>query len=175
MAPELCIDQGLTPDEAVEAILAGFDKAASGRPIEVGLLVTAMRHAARATEIAEVALRHRDQGVVPRGRVATGERVRAHRAAPALPEEGQGAFMPEPLREELAYVRVGEREVDDLAALPEHVEEGRVLETRERLRHAMVDAFSLKAFHDALLSRGAIPVPLAVALVHTDLPASTPS
>ncbi len=50
-----------------------------------------------------------------------------------------------------------------------------ILETRERLRHAMGDAFSLKAFHDALLSRGAIPVPLAVALVHTDLRASTPS
>lgn len=64
MAPELCIDKGLTPDDAVEAILAGFDKASAGRPIEVGLLVTAMRHAARSTEIAEVALRHRDQGVV---------------------------------------------------------------------------------------------------------------
>jgi adenosine deaminase len=64
MAPELCIEQGLTPDEAVEAMLAGFDKASAGRPIEVGLLVTAMRHAARSTEIAEVALRHRDQGVV---------------------------------------------------------------------------------------------------------------
>ena len=50
-----------------------------------------------------------------------------------------------------------------------------ILETRERLRQAMGDAFSLKAFHDALLSRGAIPVPLAVALVHTDLRASMPS
>ena len=64
MAPELCIDKGLTPDEAVEAILAGFERGAAGKPIEVGLLVTAMRHAARSTEIAEVALRHRDQGVV---------------------------------------------------------------------------------------------------------------
>ena len=64
MAPELCIEGGLTPDEAVEAMLAGFDKAKADRPIEVGLLVTAMRHAARSTEIAEVALRHRDQGVV---------------------------------------------------------------------------------------------------------------
>jgi adenosine deaminase len=64
MAPELCIDGGLSPDEAVEAMLAGFDRGASGRPIEVGLLVTAMRHAARSQEIAEVALRHLDQGVV---------------------------------------------------------------------------------------------------------------
>jgi len=64
MAPELCIDGGLSPDEAVEAMLAGFDRGKAGRPIEVGLLVTAMRQAARSTEIAEVALRHRDQGVV---------------------------------------------------------------------------------------------------------------
>ena len=64
MAPELCIEGGLTPDEAVEAMLAGFERASADRPIEVGLLVTAMRHAARSTEIAEVALRHRDQGVV---------------------------------------------------------------------------------------------------------------
>jgi adenosine deaminase len=64
MAPELCIERGLSPDDAVEAMLAGFDKATAGQPIEVGLLVTAMRHAARSTEIAEVALRHRDQGVV---------------------------------------------------------------------------------------------------------------
>jgi adenosine deaminase len=64
MAPELCIEQGLTPDQAVEAMLAGFERGKQGRRIEVGLLVTAMRHAARSTEIAEVALRHRDQGVV---------------------------------------------------------------------------------------------------------------
>jgi adenosine deaminase len=69
MAPELCIAEGLTPDEAVEAMLAGFERgcgeqAAAGRSIEVGLLVTAMRHAAHSSEIAEVALRHRDQGVV---------------------------------------------------------------------------------------------------------------
>jgi adenosine deaminase len=64
MAPELCIEQGLTPDQAVEAMLAGFDRGASGKPIEVGLIVTAMRHAARSQEIAEVALRHLDEGVV---------------------------------------------------------------------------------------------------------------
>jgi adenosine deaminase len=64
MAPELCIDKGLTPDEAVEAMLAGFNRATADRQIEVGLIVTAMRHAARSTEIAEVALRHLDEGVV---------------------------------------------------------------------------------------------------------------
>ena len=64
MAPELCIDRGLTPDQAVEAMLAGFKRGCEGRNIEIGLLVTAMRHAARSTEIAEVALRHLDEGVV---------------------------------------------------------------------------------------------------------------
>ena len=64
MAPELCIEKGLTPDQAVAAMLAGFDRGAAGKPIEVGLIVTAMRHAARSQEIAEVALRHLDEGVV---------------------------------------------------------------------------------------------------------------
>src|SRR3954454_23897821 len=69
MAPELCLERGLTPDDAVEAMLGGFDRAAAGRaaagrPIEVGLIITAMRHAANSTEIADLALRHRDAGVV---------------------------------------------------------------------------------------------------------------
>ena len=64
MAPELCIERGLTPDDAVEAILAGFRRATDRYDIEVGLIVTAMRHAARSQEIAEVALRHLDDGVV---------------------------------------------------------------------------------------------------------------
>jgi adenosine deaminase len=64
MAPELCIEGGLTPDEATTAMLAGFRRGAEGRTIDVGLIVTAMRHAARSAEIAEVALRHLDEGVV---------------------------------------------------------------------------------------------------------------
>jgi adenosine deaminase len=64
MAPELLTDGGLTLDEAVEAMLAGFRRGAEGRPITVGLIVTAMRQAARSVEIAEVAVRHRDEGVV---------------------------------------------------------------------------------------------------------------
>lgn len=64
MAPELCIAGGLSPDQAVEAMLAGFERGCTDHPIDVGLLVTAMRHAARSQEIAEVALRHLDEGVV---------------------------------------------------------------------------------------------------------------
>ncbi|MCB0976074.1 MAG: adenosine deaminase [Acidimicrobiales bacterium] len=64
MAPELCIDRGLTPDDAVEAMLAGFRRGTDRFGVDIGLLVTAMRHAARSQEIAEVALRHVDEGVV---------------------------------------------------------------------------------------------------------------
>ncbi len=68
-APELHLGAGLTLDEVVEAVLAGFvdgerAAAAAGRPITVRCLVTAMRHAARSRDIAELAIRFRDRGVV---------------------------------------------------------------------------------------------------------------
>jgi adenosine deaminase len=68
-APELHIDNGLSLDEVVDAVLAGFadgEKAAigEGRTITVRCLVTAMRHAARSLEIARLAIRYRDKGVV---------------------------------------------------------------------------------------------------------------
>ncbi len=68
-APELHIDRGLSFEEIVDSVLAGFADgekacAAAGRPIVVRLLVTAMRHAAVSREIAELAIRFRDRGVV---------------------------------------------------------------------------------------------------------------
>jgi adenosine deaminase len=68
-APEQHLDHDLTLDQVVEAALAGFaegsaEAAALGRPIRVGTLLTAMRHAARSQEIAELAVRYRDTGVV---------------------------------------------------------------------------------------------------------------
>ncbi|MGK2881612.1 MAG: adenosine deaminase [Mycobacterium sp.] len=68
-APELHIDRGLSLDDVVDAVLAGFadgEKAASaeGKTTTVRCLVTAMRHAARSREIAELAVRFRDRGVV---------------------------------------------------------------------------------------------------------------
>ena len=68
-APELHIDGGLVLDEVVDAVLAGFADgekaaAAAGQAISVRCLVTAMRHAARSREIAELAIRFRDRGVV---------------------------------------------------------------------------------------------------------------
>jgi adenosine deaminase len=64
MAPELLVEGGLTLDEATDAMLVGLRRGAEGRPITVGLLITAMRQAARSVEIAELAVRHRDEGVV---------------------------------------------------------------------------------------------------------------
>jgi adenosine deaminase len=64
MAPELLTDGGLTLDEATLAMLAGLRRGAEGRPITVGLILTAMRQADRSLEIAELAVRHRDQGVI---------------------------------------------------------------------------------------------------------------
>ncbi|MDH3294387.1 MAG: adenosine deaminase [Acidimicrobiia bacterium] len=63
-APELHVGQGLTLDEVVEAVLQGFRIGSANRPITIGTLCTAMRTAARSYEIAELALRHRDEGVV---------------------------------------------------------------------------------------------------------------
>jgi len=64
MAPELLTDGGLSLDEATTAMLDGLRRGAEGRPITVGLIITAMRQAARSVEIAELAIRHRDAGVV---------------------------------------------------------------------------------------------------------------
>ncbi|MEV6298125.1 adenosine deaminase [Actinoplanes sp. NPDC051861] len=68
-APEQHLERGLNLDQVVEAVQAGFhegcaEAAAEGRQIRIGTLLTAMRHAARSQEIAELAVRYRDSGVV---------------------------------------------------------------------------------------------------------------
>lgn len=68
-APEQHLEGGLTLEEVVEAVNEGFREGErrareSGHRIRVGALLTAMRHAARALEIAELANRYRDTGVV---------------------------------------------------------------------------------------------------------------
>ncbi len=67
-APELHTESGLTLEEVLESVLAGFHKAmarsaAAGRPIVLRALLSAMRTAARSREIAELAVRYRDVGV----------------------------------------------------------------------------------------------------------------
>jgi adenosine deaminase len=63
-APELHVSRDLSLDQVVEAVLEGFRRGSRGRGITVYALLTAMRTAARSLEIAELAVRHRDAGVV---------------------------------------------------------------------------------------------------------------
>ena len=68
-APEQHLTRGLSLDDAVEAVQSGLDAGVDeagngGHSIRVGQLITAMRHADRGLEVAELALRHRDNGVV---------------------------------------------------------------------------------------------------------------
>ena len=68
-APELSTEGGLTLDEVVTAILDGFREGEhrarqQGRRISMKFLVSAMRQAARSVEAAELAVGHRDEGVV---------------------------------------------------------------------------------------------------------------
>ena len=68
-APEQHLQSGLSLEQVVEAVNAGFregerEAEALGRPIRVTALLTAMRHAAKSREIAELAVAYRDDGVV---------------------------------------------------------------------------------------------------------------
>ncbi len=68
-APELSTQRGLDLDAVMAAWLRGFrvgaaSAAAAGRPITIRAIVTAMRQFARSVEIAELAVRYRDEGVV---------------------------------------------------------------------------------------------------------------
>ena len=68
-APEQHLHQGLSLDEAVEAVQAGLEEGmesvqAVDGIIVVGQLLSAMRQSDRADEIVELALRHRDRGVI---------------------------------------------------------------------------------------------------------------
>jgi adenosine deaminase len=68
-APELSTQGGLSLEAVMEAWLDGFargarDADAARRPIVIRAIVTAMRQYARSVEIAELAVRYRDNGVV---------------------------------------------------------------------------------------------------------------
>ena len=67
-APEQHLAEGLSLEDVVEAVNAGFrdgeaKASAAGHPIRVTALLTAMRHAAKSSEIAELVVRYRDDGV----------------------------------------------------------------------------------------------------------------
>jgi adenosine deaminase len=65
-APEQHVTAGLSLDQVVAAVRAGFEAgmAEAGGSIVVRQLLTAMRHQARSREIAELAVKWRDAGVV---------------------------------------------------------------------------------------------------------------
>ncbi|MBO0840536.1 MAG: adenosine deaminase, partial [Sciscionella sp.] len=68
-APELFTERGLSLERIVEAVQAGFDEGVArakkaGKRIRIGTLLCAMRQNARSLEIAELAVRYRDAGVV---------------------------------------------------------------------------------------------------------------
>ena len=64
-APEQHVETGLSLDQVVAAVQAGFDAGAAetGGRIVVRQLLTAMRHQARSREVAELAVAWRDRGV----------------------------------------------------------------------------------------------------------------
>ena len=68
-APELHTGLGLTLPQVIEAVLAGFEEgsrqaAALGHPIRMATLLTAMRTAGMADEVARLVVEYRDSGVV---------------------------------------------------------------------------------------------------------------
>ena len=68
-APEQHQRAGLTLDEAVDAVQAGVDSAVrllgdQGHVISVGQILSALRHGDRSLEIAQLAVRHRESGVL---------------------------------------------------------------------------------------------------------------
>ncbi|MGB1824401.1 MAG: adenosine deaminase [Ilumatobacteraceae bacterium] len=63
-APELNREAGLTLDEVVAAVVRGLEAGSAGTPLTVRTILCAMRTAAHSREIAELAVRWRDAGVV---------------------------------------------------------------------------------------------------------------
>jgi adenosine deaminase len=63
-APEQHVEAGLTLDEVVDAVLEGFQSGTAGTGCTVYGICSGMRTAARTLEIAELAVRWRDNGIV---------------------------------------------------------------------------------------------------------------
>jgi adenosine deaminase len=63
-APELHREAGLSLDEVMAAVLGGFRRGSEGTDLRINTITSAMRTAAHSLEIAELAVRWRDAGVV---------------------------------------------------------------------------------------------------------------
>jgi len=63
-APDLHTSQGMSLDEVIEVVLAGFADGSAGTALTIRALVTAMRTDDNSKAVAEAAVRFRDRGVV---------------------------------------------------------------------------------------------------------------
>ena len=63
-APELHTAQGLSLDDAIEAVLAGFAAGSDGTALTIRAICSAMRHLDNSLPVAQAAVRWRDEGVV---------------------------------------------------------------------------------------------------------------
>ncbi len=63
-APELHTEKGLSLDGVVEAVLAGFAAGSAGTDLTIRAICSAMRHQHNSLEVAQAAVRARDDGVV---------------------------------------------------------------------------------------------------------------
>jgi adenosine deaminase len=63
-APEQHTNAGLSIQEALDAVLAGFERGSAGTDLTIYAICSAMRTADRSLEIAELAANNRDRGVV---------------------------------------------------------------------------------------------------------------
>jgi adenosine deaminase len=127
-APEQHLRSGLTLDETVEAVQDGLEQGmkdveAAGGFIRTGQLVTAMRQNNRGMEIAELAVRHRDNGVVGFD-IAGPEKG-------FLPVNHKAAF--EYLAEQMFPITVHAGEGDGVASIKDAIVSGRAL----RLGHGV--------------------------------------
>ena len=63
-APELHIEGGLSLQEVLDAVLAGFERGSADTDLTIYTICSAMRTAAHSLEIAQLAVTNRDRGVV---------------------------------------------------------------------------------------------------------------
>lgn len=127
-APEQHLQRGLSLDEVVEAVQDGLEQGMEdvdhkGGFIRTGQLVSAMRHADRALEVAELAVRHRNNGVVGFD-IAGAEKG-------FLPSRHKVAF--DYLASELFPVTVHAGEADGIESIKDAIVSGRAL----RLGHGV--------------------------------------
>jgi adenosine deaminase len=63
-APELHMEAGLSLQDVLDAVLAGFERGSAGTDLTIYTICSAMRTAAHSLQIAELAVTNRDRGVV---------------------------------------------------------------------------------------------------------------